>query len=64
MPSATGQNWEKYQKKFADDEVEEKKIVPLSEEYVPPPRSPPALLVLDGVEMEMKIKGWRWNFQY
>lgn len=64
MPSATGQNWEKYQKKFADDEVEEKKIVPLSEEYVPPPPSPPALLVLDGVEMEMKIKGWRWNFQY
>lgn len=34
MPSATGQNWEKYQKKFADDEEEEKKIVPLSEEYV------------------------------
>ena len=34
MPSATGSNWEKYQKKFADDEVEEKKIVPLSEEYV------------------------------
>lgn len=39
MPSATGQNWEKYQKKFADDEVEEKKIVPLSEECVP--HSPP-----------------------
>jgi len=35
MPSATGQNWEKYQKKFADDEEEEKKIVPLSEEYFP-----------------------------
>lgn len=34
MPSATGQNWEKYQKKFADDEEEEKKIIPLSEEYV------------------------------
>ena len=34
MPSATGQNWEKYQKKFADDEVEEKKITPLSDEYV------------------------------
>jgi hypothetical protein len=34
MPSATGQNWEKYQKKFADDEPEEKKIIPLSEEYV------------------------------
>ncbi|KAK8089595.1 hypothetical protein PG997_004556 [Apiospora hydei] len=28
MPSATGQNWEKYQKKFADDEIEEKKITP------------------------------------
>jgi 26S proteasome regulatory subunit T1 len=35
MPSATGQNWEKYQKKFADDEVEEKKITPLSDECVP-----------------------------
>jgi 26S proteasome regulatory subunit T1 len=34
MPSATGSNWEKYQKKFADDEVEEKKITPLSDEYV------------------------------
>lgn len=34
MPSATGQNWEKYQKKFADDEEEEKKIIPLSEECV------------------------------
>jgi 26S proteasome regulatory subunit T1 len=32
MPSATGSNWEKYQKKFADDEVEEKKITPLSDE--------------------------------
>jgi 26S proteasome regulatory subunit T1 len=32
MPSATGQNWEKYQKKFDDEEVEEKKITPLSEE--------------------------------
>lgn len=36
MPSATGQNWEKYQKKFADDEEEEKKIIPLSEECVIP----------------------------
>lgn len=35
MPSATGQNWEKYQKKFADDEQEEKKITPLSDECVP-----------------------------
>lgn len=34
MPSATGQNWEKYQKKFADDEVEEKKITPLSDEDI------------------------------
>lgn len=34
MPSATGQNWEKYQKKFADDEVEEKKITPLTDEFV------------------------------
>ena len=34
MPSATGQNWEKYQKNFADDEIEEKKITPLSDEYV------------------------------
>ncbi|CAG9949330.1 unnamed protein product [Clonostachys rosea f. rosea IK726] len=35
MPSATGQDWEKYQKKFADDEVEEKKITPLTDEYAP-----------------------------
>lgn len=34
MPSATGQNWEKYQKTFADDEEPEKKIAPLSDEYV------------------------------
>lgn len=33
MPSATGQSWEKYQKNFADDEVEEKKITPLTDEY-------------------------------
>jgi 26S proteasome regulatory subunit T1 len=33
MPSATGQDWEKY-KKFADDEIEEKKITPLTDEYV------------------------------
>jgi 26S proteasome regulatory subunit T1 len=32
QPSATGQNWEKYNKTFADDEVEEKKITPLSDE--------------------------------
>ncbi len=34
MPSAKGENWEKYSKKFADDEVEEKKITPLTDEYV------------------------------
>ena len=34
MPSATGQNWEKYNKEFADDEEPEKKITPLSDEYV------------------------------
>ncbi|TGZ85439.1 26S proteasome subunit P45, partial [Ascodesmis nigricans] len=34
MPSATGQNWEKYQKKFDDEEEEEKKIVPLSEDDI------------------------------
>lgn len=34
MPSATGQNWEKYQKTFADDEEPEKKITPLTDEYV------------------------------
>lgn len=33
MPSATGSSWEKYQKNFADDEVEEKKITPLTDEY-------------------------------
>jgi 26S proteasome regulatory subunit T1 len=32
MPSATGNNWEKYKKEFVDDEVEEKKITPLSDE--------------------------------
>lgn len=35
QPSATGQNWEKYQKEYADDEVEEKKITPLTDEYEP-----------------------------
>lgn len=33
MPSATGSSWEKYQKNYADDEIEEKKITPLSDEY-------------------------------
>jgi 26S proteasome regulatory subunit T1 len=34
MPSATGQSWEKFTKEFADDEVVEKKITPLSDEFV------------------------------
>ena len=34
MPSATGHNWEKYKKEFADDEEPEKKITPLTDEYV------------------------------
>lgn len=34
QPSATGSSWEKYQKNYADDEVEEKKITPLSDESV------------------------------
>jgi 26S proteasome regulatory subunit T1 len=36
MPSATGQNWEKYKKTFADDEEPEKKITPLTDECVHP----------------------------
>lgn len=34
MPSATGQNWEKYKKEFVDDEEPEKKITPLTDECV------------------------------
>lgn len=34
MPSATGQNWEKFQKQYADDEEPEKKIQPLSDEDI------------------------------
>ncbi|KAJ8122882.1 hypothetical protein ONZ43_g1031 [Nemania bipapillata] len=34
MPSATGSSWEKYKKNFADDEIEEKKIQPLSDEDI------------------------------
>jgi 26S proteasome regulatory subunit T1 len=34
MPSATGQSWEKYKKEFADDEEPEKKITPLTDEWV------------------------------
>jgi hypothetical protein len=36
MPSATGSNWEKYRKTFADDEEPEKKITPLTESCVLP----------------------------
>jgi hypothetical protein len=36
MPSATGQNWEKFKKTYADDEEPEKKITPLTDEFVPP----------------------------
>jgi hypothetical protein len=32
MPSATGENWEKHTKNFADDEEPEKKITPLTDE--------------------------------
>jgi 26S proteasome regulatory subunit T1 len=32
MPSATGSDWEKYKKTFADEEVPEKKITPLTDE--------------------------------
>ena len=34
MPSATGQNWEKYTKKYADEEEPEKKITPLTDEDI------------------------------
>jgi len=34
MPSATGSSWEKYRKNFADDEEPEKKITPLTDEFV------------------------------
>lgn len=33
MPSATGADWEKYKKNFEDDEIPEKKITPLTDEY-------------------------------
>lgn len=35
MPSATGADWEKYKKNFEDDEIPEKKITPLTDEYAP-----------------------------
>ena len=34
MPSATGKDWEKYSKKYADDEEPEKKITPLTDEDI------------------------------
>ena len=34
MPSATGENWEKYKKTYADDEEPEKKTAPLTDRYV------------------------------
>ncbi|KAI5279355.1 26S proteasome regulatory subunit 7, partial [Ascosphaera aggregata] len=34
MPSATGSNWEKYRKNYADDEEPEKKIVPLTDDDI------------------------------
>ena len=43
MPSATGQNWEKHQKSFADAEKEEKKIAPLTDEYVHSAHHPTAM---------------------
>ena len=43
MPSATGANWEKHQKNFADDEKEEKKIAPLTDEYVHSAHHPTAM---------------------
>ena len=33
MPSATGENWEKYKKTYADDEEPEKKTAPLTDRY-------------------------------
>lgn len=36
MPSATGQSWEQYKKNFDDEEEQEKKIQPLSDEFVIP----------------------------
>lgn len=34
MPSATGQNWEKYTKKFADEEEVQKQVTPLSDQDI------------------------------
>lgn len=36
MPTATGENWEKYKKNYDDEEEEEKKIQPLTDEFVIP----------------------------
>ena len=43
QPSATGSSWEKYKKNFADDEIEEKKITPLTEESVSPSTARPGI---------------------
>lgn len=34
QPTATGQDWEKYRKTYSDEELEEKKITPLTDECV------------------------------
>jgi len=34
MPAAKGKDWERYSKKFADDEEPEKKITPLTDEDI------------------------------
>jgi 26S proteasome regulatory subunit T1 len=46
MPTARGADWEKYKKQFADEEVEEKKITPLSDEYVQSNPTPTTILTL------------------
>lgn len=46
MPTARGADWEKYKKQFGDDEVEEKKIIPLSDEYVQSNHSLTTILTL------------------
>ncbi|CAG9949331.1 unnamed protein product [Clonostachys rosea f. rosea IK726] len=59
MPSATGQDWEKYQKKFADDEVEEKKITPLTDEDIKssrPTELPRTAAALKKLEKQIKEK--------
>ena len=58
MPTAKGADWEKYKKEFADDEVEEKKITPLSDEYVM--TNPNAIAILtDGAQGYPSFKNLR-----